>query len=864
MDSSAEDILCSFADAEGKIVSALPREDFMRYLYNSTDALSKADVQILSLRFYDGETVSVPEFIDFFTQSTSSRLARSAAAAVRANLNMLQFEEADIEEDSLMIRTPRDKIQPNEGVQTKLHIAIQKLVLIWEVVESLLRAEFNDFEQSDGGGHLVSLPRFKDTLTTICGPQNQEKKVTTTKKKKLNSDIQPSQLLRVEDINLIASRFELGNRVDVKGFFDFFDDPNQAASGSFSSEPFRFSAEWSTLKRTTKRDLPNKGDPKHRNGDDEEKRSKARSGWSVARDARKQLAIINSMKEATKGKGESKPPIMKYPSDKSVTSEPKPALQQSSSSHDLSDTPGKLINELRPGHVRKPSVKLSEQTLVVTYGQDQQGFQEELERRGEPTGYLFTKSSLKSCLSDLSPLTTEKEIDAFVNELEYSGGTVSSADVISHMKLKLSEVNSYCRVGENKLGKEQAKNLEMSQRAIASREASIQALKSQTTLDPITLRYKQDPKAFSTLLVKYTVNGKGNSLTKDQLLTGLQNNVTGILEHHITTLLEDLHPKLRSKTNDYLISGIVTILKQRLAYASKIEKQLALEEKALIQDQQRATRIAERGLKIEKLKQDSVVDSITSMYKLNPSNFKKLLENLSVEKKKKYLQFDHLHTILQSFVINVTDLEIQQLQKDLISLVAKDTNQLLISSLLTHLKSKSQAALNIFKELQKEESAQAKDVAASLGKKTSRGFCGGTTKDVHDPHNVPSSLPKDFKENTIDNSLNPPQRVIGSHDQETNELLHSPDEANPTEKLLKPKSSPLNKISRNPTNDTVDTLTFSDGGDEKSDGDDGHSQPTGGVALPGLTRWRKGEGIGFNEPKKTSKNQSPKEVCTSR
>lgn len=93
MASSAEDIIYSFADSEGKIVSALQREDFMRYLYNATETLSKADVQILSLRFYDGQTVCVPEFIDFFTQSTNSRVARSAAAAVRASLNMLQFED---------------------------------------------------------------------------------------------------------------------------------------------------------------------------------------------------------------------------------------------------------------------------------------------------------------------------------------------------------------------------------------------------------------------------------------------------------------------------------------------------------------------------------------------------------------------------------------------------------------------------------------------------------------------------------------------------------------------------------------------------------------------------------------------------
>jgi hypothetical protein len=105
MVSSAEDIIYSFADAEGKIVSALPREDFMRYLYNATDSLTKTDVQILSLRFYDGQTVCVPEFIDFFTMSANSRVARSAAAAVRASLNFLQLEnEPHINDFSLPLR----------------------------------------------------------------------------------------------------------------------------------------------------------------------------------------------------------------------------------------------------------------------------------------------------------------------------------------------------------------------------------------------------------------------------------------------------------------------------------------------------------------------------------------------------------------------------------------------------------------------------------------------------------------------------------------------------------------------------------------------------------------------------------------
>ena len=47
-----EDIIHSFADPEGKILPSLTREDFMRYLYNATETLSKVDVQVTYCDLY--------------------------------------------------------------------------------------------------------------------------------------------------------------------------------------------------------------------------------------------------------------------------------------------------------------------------------------------------------------------------------------------------------------------------------------------------------------------------------------------------------------------------------------------------------------------------------------------------------------------------------------------------------------------------------------------------------------------------------------------------------------------------------------------------------------------------------------------
>ena len=42
----AEDIICAFANKQGKLVSHISRDDFARYLYNVTETLTKSDVQV--------------------------------------------------------------------------------------------------------------------------------------------------------------------------------------------------------------------------------------------------------------------------------------------------------------------------------------------------------------------------------------------------------------------------------------------------------------------------------------------------------------------------------------------------------------------------------------------------------------------------------------------------------------------------------------------------------------------------------------------------------------------------------------------------------------------------------------------------
>jgi hypothetical protein len=94
---------------------------------------------------------------------------------------------------------------------------------------------------------------------------------------------------------------------------------------------------------------------------------------------------------------------------------------------------------------------------------------QELERRVETAGYLFTQATLKTNLMDLSPLTAgllgpqtiwlfaEKEIETFIGDLRYPGGTVSSTDVISWVWSLLCDFHS-SQTLEGAMGRTEARS----------------------------------------------------------------------------------------------------------------------------------------------------------------------------------------------------------------------------------------------------------------------------------------------------------------------------------------------------------------------------------------------------------------------
>ena len=107
------DIIQAFADGEGKIITTIRYDDFMKQIYTVTDEnITTTDIQVIieestiyytlfmgvllqviSIRFGNGYgSVSVPDFLEYFTTPPQVRVAKASTSAVRMSLDLLQLE----------------------------------------------------------------------------------------------------------------------------------------------------------------------------------------------------------------------------------------------------------------------------------------------------------------------------------------------------------------------------------------------------------------------------------------------------------------------------------------------------------------------------------------------------------------------------------------------------------------------------------------------------------------------------------------------------------------------------------------------------------------------------------------------------
>jgi hypothetical protein len=245
------EIMHAFADDEGKIMTALSKEDFIRQLYSVTDNITKKDVQLLAWRFFDGTAVSVAEFLGFFNTSDQVREAKAASECVRMSLDLLQL---DVGKEAIVRQSLDAEKKGMSMVSTYTHETkvldegVRKLVNNWGTVQKPLTKSFDDHRGKSDGVPTMVEDDFKDAIMKVCGSKS---------KTKIDGDP-----LTNDDVDLIAERFEIGGLVHTDHFMQYLKEVTSQDLSKDSpkkynrpvvplgTNPFRLSSEWSKLKST--------------------------------------------------------------------------------------------------------------------------------------------------------------------------------------------------------------------------------------------------------------------------------------------------------------------------------------------------------------------------------------------------------------------------------------------------------------------------------------------------------------------------------------------------------------------------------------------------------------------------------------
>lgn len=205
-------ILSEFADDDGNI-PPLDRKCFSKKLFhlnNDLDIencrLKELDCQILALRFYDNDLVSVPEFLAFFMSDAEERAAKASAAAVRISLTFKRLDHSfDDNTTAAMAKSTyaaNGVLRSVEALGTEggndrvspLDIACDKLLSVWKAVEDPLYKMCIDKQYED-------VQHFRIIL---------------------NSNATVKATLTDSQVELIIDKFEVDDVVDCQAFLLFF------------------------------------------------------------------------------------------------------------------------------------------------------------------------------------------------------------------------------------------------------------------------------------------------------------------------------------------------------------------------------------------------------------------------------------------------------------------------------------------------------------------------------------------------------------------------------------------------------------------------------------------------------------------
>jgi len=161
-----DEIVQAFVDEEGTLRLSVSREEFVERLEATTTIhLPTKDLQVLSLRFFDGLMVSVPEFLSFFGNSSKQRLVRSASHAVTVTQENIDINIDLSNSMTNFVISPNSRSTTNQvsmmdtQYSTKeLNVSVMKLIVLWMYVKEALLTEFEN--RRTGTSRTLSVAQF--------------------------------------------------------------------------------------------------------------------------------------------------------------------------------------------------------------------------------------------------------------------------------------------------------------------------------------------------------------------------------------------------------------------------------------------------------------------------------------------------------------------------------------------------------------------------------------------------------------------------------------------------------------------------------------------------------------------------------
>mmetsp|Transcript_24680 Transcript_24680/g.36378 ORF Transcript_24680/g.36378 Transcript_24680/m.36378 type:complete len:360 (-) Transcript_24680:436-1515(-) len=296
--------------------------------------------------------------------------------------------------------------------------------------------------------------------------------------------------------------------------------------------------------------------------------------------------------------------------------------------------------------------------LIITYSRDPHSFTNLLQNKIQNDG--ISCDDLKQHIKDIchTAKVPDKDIDDFIEINDFSDGACSISDVIKAFDRQMNRLLEVQSKSFNATSYNREKILNNAKEAVMSRTAAIETLIKQTQLNNLTKSYKTDPVSFAKRLHAASEDAF-NSLSKEALISTLMSYVPDATEEDVTSTLNKYEAKYGAKSDIIDINLFLEFLEQTVNSALRAEKRLPIERERLDGERKLAQRIEERYKKVTELLKKAELDSITSLYTLEPAAFQADLARAMQGRKN--IPCDEFQDIIRCVARDSTVTDIEQL-----------------------------------------------------------------------------------------------------------------------------------------------------------------------------------------------------------